>query len=386
MGRLLSTFILMVLFSPMSYSQKNSNLEIILEYTIDNATNYPTALVDSLAAAKFKKPATLGPWIIKYFDFERNISNSSGDKKAYFFIEKLSDSTMTIILDSNHDGDFTNDKAYHSSTVKEFTKKDPILYKIDAERNVQLYLDTEGKNRKYMTPIENELPLQINFLHRAAKHYDARKETFLKFQNATRIPLLPIDLKKDHFYVDGVLHNYTDTLTMFGKNFTINQVSKYGDTLGLQLISDVVNDGFSEIQRVKAFDFTEFVTNEKMSLYHLGKEFVLVDFWGTWCGPCITGIPELKKLYEEHREIIQLLSVCSDDSKNKEKLKKIISEQKMNWLHLFDDYSLDNSITNKFHVSAFPTFILLNKEGLILSRGDANSLAKIRKILKSKVP
>lgn len=377
-------FLSLVLYQN-TFSQNNNDIEIALEFTKENATNYPTELLDSVTSSKYKIPKGIETWIIKYFDFERNIPYSLGNKKIYFFIGSSPDKTNLVILDANHDGDFTNDKAYYSSNVKENTKYNPIVYHIDEVKSVQLYLDTELKNRKYSTSIENALPLQVSFLHRIYKFYDEKKQTYVKIQNSTRIPFLPIDQKKDGIYVDGVMHKYNDTLSIFGKSYTISQVSKYGDTLRLHLNKDSVNHGFSEGQNVRYFGFTEFGTNKKMFLDSIGKEFILLDFWGTWCAPCIEGIPDLKKLYEENGAILQIVSICSDDARNIQKLEKIIREQNMSWIHVFDDYSIENSIVNKFHVSAFPTFILINKDGRIISRGDGMSIDKIREILKAEV-
>ncbi len=116
------------------------------------------------------------------------------------------------------------------------------------------------------------------------------------------------------------------------------------------------------------------------------KKYTLLDFWGTWCGPCIAGLPKLKQFYEKYQDKITLISVAYD--KDKDKVKHFIENKGMNWLHKFEsqDKSTADDWVKVLNVSCFPTFMLIDSEsGEILLRDcGEDKLDKIANFLKNK--
>lgn len=111
-------------------------------------------------------------------------------------------------------------------------------------------------------------------------------------------------------------------------------------------------------------------TGEHLSLNELKGKVVLLDFWGTWCGPCVAALPALrdfsKRLARETSFVI--ISVSSDG--NEDKWKDFIAKEKMIWPQYLDR---DRTVIRAFRVSAYPTYVVLDAEGIIRFRVSGNS-------------
>lgn len=114
-------------------------------------------------------------------------------------------------------------------------------------------------------------------------------------------------------------------------------------------------------------DFTfETIKGEKMKLSDFRGKFVLLDFWGTWCGPCVGEIPNLKNAYKEFKdkgfEIISISSDKMNGGKDSEYLKKFTGEKEMVWNHVLDS----GDIHKIYKIMHWPTLYLVDKDGKII--------------------
>jgi thiol-disulfide isomerase/thioredoxin len=97
---------------------------------------------------------------------------------------------------------------------------------------------------------------------------------------------------------------------------------------------------------------------------------VLVDFWATWCGPCIGELPNLKRNYElYHDKGFEVVGISLDQ--DEEALKEFIKESEIPWVTLFpEDENVrgwENPIARHYGISGIPTVILVNQEGKVVS-------------------
>lgn len=96
------------------------------------------------------------------------------------------------------------------------------------------------------------------------------------------------------------------------------------------------------------------------------RQYLLIDFFGTWCKPCIAGLPELRNMYELHKRWFSFVSVCEDMPKNTELAKSIFKENKVSWPIFSNVYQNDKRITTDMKIAAFPSFIIIDRTGKIL--------------------
>ncbi len=113
--------------------------------------------------------------------------------------------------------------------------------------------------------------------------------------------------------------------------------------------------------------------DEHISLDDLKGKVVLLDFWGTWCPPCVASLPslrELNKRYSKHETFV-MLGISSDGDENK--WSNFIVREKMVWPQYLDR---QRAVQRAFKVNAFPTYIVLDHEGIIRFRSSGASFDK----------
>ena len=113
-------------------------------------------------------------------------------------------------------------------------------------------------------------------------------------------------------------------------------------------------------------DFTLMDINGKpLALSSLRGKWVVVDFWGSWCGWCIKGMPKMKEYYAKYQGKLEILGVDCNDTV--EKWKAAVAKHEIPWLHVYwdkDDENCDNPL-ELYSVKGFPTKVVVDPEGQV---------------------
>lgn len=114
-------------------------------------------------------------------------------------------------------------------------------------------------------------------------------------------------------------------------------------------------------------------SGQTIALYSLRGNYVLLDFWASWCGPCREEIPNLKEIYAAyHDKGLEIYSVSLDDKR--EAWTKAIRELELPWIHVSSLQGWQCPAAQRYKVTGIPKMYLLNPEGEIVAvdlRGEA---------------
>ena len=95
-----------------------------------------------------------------------------------------------------------------------------------------------------------------------------------------------------------------------------------------------------------------------------GTQLTVVDFWATWCQPCVRSIPLLSEMEKEYREKgVRFIGVSIDGPRNQAKIKPFIASMGVEYPIIRD---LDSELMSDLGVTAVPTLLLYDAEGELL--------------------
>ncbi|WP_445458549.1 TlpA family protein disulfide reductase [Flavobacterium sp. HNIBRBA15423] len=100
-------------------------------------------------------------------------------------------------------------------------------------------------------------------------------------------------------------------------------------------------------------NFNEFKNKNKL---------IYVEFWATWCSPCIAMLPEIKRLHSECYNELEIINIHSERSVDIKKIKDNIDKYQMNWINGISTIEINNN----FNFGACPKGFLFDQEGNLL--------------------
>jgi len=108
------------------------------------------------------------------------------------------------------------------------------------------------------------------------------------------------------------------------------------------------------------------ITGEPIALEDLRGKVVLIDFWATWCGPCIRELPNVKRVYRKHHdEGFDIVSISLDT--NRGQFERFVRSRGMTWHHIMQGGGWNTPLAKKYNVRSIPQMYLLDHEGKVIS-------------------
>lgn len=300
-------------------------------------------------------------------------------------IDKTTDSVVTIrgyklnkSIKINEDGTFKD-------TIK-LLKKGNCLMSIGARtgyvflnNGYDLTVDVEFNNLNLAIgfPGDNKAALSNKFL-----------KAQLEFSQSIGNPMDLFELEKEDFmkkvaYID---HSTDSIRKLYRKADTsiINQAKKFGNQYieklkgmydqqhGMYLKFKAAQDRITKGQPSPEFKGFENYKGGTSDLADFRGKYVYIDFWATWCKPCIVQFPYLKELEKTYKnKNITFLSISVDDGQTaktwaeaKKLWKKAVKKHKLSGVQLFAG---EKKFATDYMINKIPRFVLLDPNGVIVS-------------------
>jgi len=128
-------------------------------------------------------------------------------------------------------------------------------------------------------------------------------------------------------------------------------------------------------------EFTDASSGSTISMGTLKGKVVVVDFWATWCVPCVAELPAMKKLYEKfHGQGVEFLGVSLDQPKEQgglEALKKFVKEKEIPWPQYYQGKYWDSDFSRSWGINSIPAMFLVDQDGKLVSVEARGKLEKL---------
>lgn len=138
--------------------------------------------------------------------------------------------------------------------------------------------------------------------------------------------------------------------------------------ISLLILVGLVSCGNSEKKNLAPEIDTELIDGTPFKLSDLRGEYVVLDFWGSWCGPCLADMPKLMALYEKYGDKVVFVSVAFE--KNDRRWKSVADKAGFSWKHQIVEKAkilLASPISRAYGVADIPAKFIVTPEGELIS-------------------
>ncbi len=265
------------------------------------------------------------------------------------------------------------------------------LLNYSAESSVERKNELDDAERDYLSDphlkLQRRITIRINQIYRTSDN-----------QEAERL------IRQTRAEVDGIRKNLPKNSTERGFGFPhdlflLNLARNSNRENALRLCQEIIDSTksgnpahaqaaqlMSQLDRIgKKLELRTVDVNGKtidLDEYH-GK-VVLLEFWATWCPPCVAGIPKVKGLREKHGPSgFEVIGMCCDtDLKN---VQQFSEQHKLTWPQHFHELGMESPLIQSLGITALPSYWLINRSGVVLGIGGIDDLdEKLKCVLAEK--
>jgi thiol-disulfide isomerase/thioredoxin len=127
--------------------------------------------------------------------------------------------------------------------------------------------------------------------------------------------------------------------------------------------------------------FTDAITGKTVDNNSLKGKVVVVDFWATWCGPCVAEMPHMKELYAQYKDKgVEFVGISLDQPEDKgglTALKKFVAEHEIPWPQYYQGNFWQSEFSSSWGINSIPALFVLDHEGKLYSTSARGKLEQI---------
>ncbi len=128
-------------------------------------------------------------------------------------------------------------------------------------------------------------------------------------------------------------------------------------------------------------EFTDAITGTTIAMRHLKGKVVVIDFWATWCGPCVGEMPKMKDLYSKyHDQGVEFIGVSLDRSESEgglESLKNFVKENSIKWPQYYQGKYWNGDFSKSWGINSIPRVFVVAQDGKLFSVDARGKLDKM---------
>lgn len=309
-----------------------------------------------------------------------------------------------IVLDTNHNGDLSDEQVIELDTnltleqrlgedylqtpmmnveydhveagtvhrMKATVRVDPFLYlmkppsKLIADLKFSLLQFEEYKgtlqlgNQKFNILMKRKWP--------DGRPSEIRFINYGQLENERKDAFLPMEIGQKVF-IEDTFYELTD-FDPVNNQLIIKQISRETE--------DSVTGGRVGMT-APVFQGEAFGSEQVVSVGGQQEKYTFLHSWGTWCAPCKADHDELIRMYHRlDKTAIQFVGLAVDD--NQKGVSAYISKKQMIWNNLFFTHKASqetDSLIKGLYIRSYPTYLILDKEGIVVARGGSGELANM---------
>lgn len=288
-----------------------------------------------------------------------------GGRSWAFVLDEPGDRDARLFVDTNGDGDLTNDPpAQWEARQQNGMTMHNGSFKVDLGDGQQ------GTMRAYrfdptdpMRPqLKNTFLYYVDYGYEFAFELDGKPFSTFVAGSLEASGSLPLDrdgngrVSRNFEMVQlGKPFNFTGTTYVLNYEQGVLKLVKSDEALEVLPMPPDLSVGKPALQfTAKTMDGKEI----KFPGDYAGK-LVMLDFWATWCGPCVAEIPNMKQAYEAHHANgFEILGISFDQENMEAKVTEFLKAREMPWPQIYEGKGWDTTLGGMHDVSAIP-FVLL---------------------------
>lgn len=347
--------ILFTLLTSFTYAQKLS-----LNFSIDSISNGTKIYLKSYLNKEYYSTEIIDSTIVKNneiqflvneisfsspFILETEIVNRSYDVSRPFYLKKKSLNIKLNDIYGRIDNDITERNYYEKYfknideeiiNYENFRGQNYIKYQFNTPKEINDSLDSW-----YKINWTKEINLLEQYIKDNPKSELALWKVIEKFE------------RNKNYSFEYLLSNFDSNIQNSYPFKVLDQKIKENKIFGINKI-------FPKIDNLKTLEREDYQSD------YTKNKYTLIDFWFSYCGPCILEIPHHKKIFNEFKDNgFDIISISTDRSKDIQNWLNIISKHDMNWTNLIDENGVESK---KMNINKFPTNFLLDKDGNIIKK------------------